>query len=194
MSAVPKPTYSADDYLGLEDHAEYRSQYYFGDLFAMAGASRRHNVIAGNIYATLHGQLRNRRCEAYQNNMRVKVNPEFYTYPDVVIICGEPQVEKKNGENLLNPTVLIEVLSPSTEKFDCGDKFRMYRLMPSVKEYILSAQDKISAEHYVRQDDNSWLFNAVTDAETSLELPSVSCRLQLSDIYEKADFSEETFE
>ena len=120
MSAVPKPIYSADQYLALEEGAEYRSQFYFGEIFAMAGASRRHNVIAGNLFSSAHGQLKGRRCEAYQNDMRLKVNRDFYTYPDIVIICGQPEIERKNGENLLNPTVLIEVLSPSTEIIPSG--------------------------------------------------------------------------
>lgn len=194
MSAVPKPIYNADQYLALEEGADYRSQFYFGEIFAMAGASRRHNVVAGNIYAGLHGQLKGRRCEVYQNDMRVKVNPEFYTYPDIVVICGEPQVEKKNGENLLNPTLLIEILSPSTEKFDRGDKFRLYRLMPSVKEYLLVSQSNVNIEHYVRQEDNAWLFQEIRDLNGRVHLPSIDCELSLADAYDKVDFSEETFD
>ena len=194
MSAVPKPIYNADQYLALEEDAEYRSQFYFGEIFALAGAGRRHNVAAGNVYALIHAQLRGRSCEIYQNDMRVRVHPEFYTYPDIVIVCGEPQIEKKNGENLLNPTVLIEVLSPSTEKFDRGDKFRFYRLMPSLREYVLVSQDRVNVEHYFRQEDNSWLYTALNGEVDVLELPSVSCSVSLKDIYEKVDLTEETFE
>ncbi len=95
MSAVPKSIYNAEQYLALEENAEYRSQYYFGEIFAMAGASRRHNVIAGNVHAAVHGQLKGRQCEVYQNDMRVKASPELITYPDIVIVCGEPKIEKK---------------------------------------------------------------------------------------------------
>lgn len=192
MSAVPKPIYNADQYLALEEAAEYRSQFYFGEIFAMAGASRRHNVASGNVYAFIHAQLRGRSCEVYQNDMRVKVNTDFYTYPDIVIVCGEPTIEKRNGENLLNPTVLIEVLSPSTEKFDGGDKFRFYRLMPSLREYVLVSQDRVSVEHYFRQEDNSWLYTALNDYEDVLELPSVSCSINARDIYDKVDLTEAT--
>ncbi|MEO5858767.1 MAG: Uma2 family endonuclease [Pyrinomonadaceae bacterium] len=194
MSAVPKPIYNADQYLTLEQGAEYRSQFYFGEIFAMAGASRRHNVVSANVLASIHAQLKGRSCEVYQNDMRVKVNADFYTYPDIVIVCGEPQIEKKNGENLLDPAVLIEVLSPSTEKFDRGDKFRFYRLMPSLKEYVLVSQDRVNVEHYFRQEDNSWLFTVLNDEGDVLELPSVSCSVNLKDIYDKVDLGEETFD
>lgn len=194
MSAVPKPIYNADQYLALEEDAEYRSQFYFGEIFAMAGASRRHNVASTNATASIHSQLKGRKREVYQNDMRVKVHPDFYTYPDIVIVCGEPQIERRNGDNLLNPTVLIEVLSPSTEKFDRGDKFRFYRLMPSVKEYVLVSQDRVNVEHYFRQEDNSWLFTAINEVDAPLELPSVGCILQIADIYDKVDLSEETFD
>ena len=137
MTALPKPIYNAEQYLALEEPADYRSQFYNGEIFAMAGASRRHNV-AGNIYANLHFQLRNRPFEIYQNDMRVKVSPNLYTYPDIVIVCSEPQIEKRHGENLLNPLVIIEVLSPSTEKFDRGERARLYRLMSSLKDYIFN--------------------------------------------------------
>lgn len=194
MSAVPKPIYNAEEYLALEENADYRSQYYFGEIFAMAGASRRHNNIAMNVAGSLHSQLRDKQCEIYQNDMRVKVSPDLYTYPDIVIVCGEARVEKKHGENLLNPLILIEVLSPSTEKFDRGEKFRLYRLMPSVREYILISQDKSSVEHYVRQEGNGWLLTELTGLDDTLQLPAISCQLKLNDIYAKVDFEEETDE
>ena len=149
-------------------------------------------MIAGNLYASAHGQLKGRRCEAYQNDMRVKVHPDFYTYPDIVVVCGEPEIERKNGENLLNPKVLIEVLSPSTEKFDRGDKFRFYRIMPSLREYVLVSQDRVNVEHYFRREDNSWLFTAINEVDAVLEMPSVGCAVNIADIYDKVDFSEET--
>ncbi|MDQ2747491.1 MAG: Uma2 family endonuclease [Acidobacteriota bacterium] len=191
MTALPKPIYNAEQYLALEATAEYRSQFYEGEIYAMAGASRRHNVAAGNIYADLHFQLRNRPCEIYQNDMRVKVAADFYTYPDIVIVCGEPQIEKKHGENLLNPKVIIEVLSPSTEKFDRGEKARLYRLMPSLEEYVLIAQNARHLEHFVRQANGGWLLTELSDAAEFLELPTIDCRVTLGDIYAKIDFSAE---
>ncbi len=191
MTALPKPTYTAEEYLALEEAAEYRSQLYGGEIFAMAGASRRHNVAAGNVYANLHFLLRNRPCEIYQNDMRVKVSMDFYTYPDIVIVCGEPQIERKNGENLLNPQVIIEVLSPSTEKFDRGEKARLYRLMPSLEEYILISQDAARIEHFVRQQNGGWLLTELSALSDVLELPTISGQVSLSEIYAKIDFSVE---
>ncbi|MCY7377403.1 MAG: Uma2 family endonuclease [Pyrinomonadaceae bacterium] len=191
MTALPKPIYNADEYLALEEPADYRSQFYDGEIFSMAGASRRHNVVAGNLYANLHFQLRNRPCEIYQNDMRVKVSPNLYTYPDIVIVCGEPQIEKKHGETLLNPLVIIEVLSPSTEKFDRGEKARLYRLMPSLEEYVLISQDAMHVEHFVRQKNGGWLLTELSDAADILELPTIACQVNLSDIYAKIDFSVE---
>ncbi len=191
MSALPKPIYNAEEYLALEESADYRSQFYYGEIFAMAGASRRHNTVAMNTASNLHFQLRTRPCEIYQNDMRVKVFTDFYTYPDIEIVCGEPQIEKKHGENLLNPLVIIEVLSPSTEKFDRGEKARLYRLMPSLEEYILISQDKTHIEHFVRQANGGWLLTELSEMSDVLELPTVSCQVNLSDIYAKVDFSAE---
>lgn len=191
MTALPKPIYNAEEYLALEKTADYRSQFYDGEIFAMAGASRRHNVAAGNLYANLHFQLRNRPCEIYQNDMRVKVSRDLYTYPDIVIVCGEPRIEKKHGENLLDPLIIIEVLSPSTEKFDRGEKAQLYRLMPSLEEYVLISQDKMHVEHFVRQKNGGWLLTELSDAGDILELPTIACQVSLSDVYAKIDFSAE---
>lgn len=191
MTALPKPIYNAEEYLALEEPADYRSQFYNGEIFSMAGASRRHNTASMNTAGSLHFQLRNRPCEIYQNDMRVKVSPDLYTYPDIVIVCGEPQIEKKHGENLLNPLVIIEVLSPSTEKFDRGEKARPYRLMPSLEEYVLISQDAMHIEHFVRQNNGGWLLTELSAADDVLELPTISCQVSLSDVYAKIDFSAE---
>ena len=190
MSALPKPFYSADEYLVLEENADYRSQFYNGEIFAMAGASRRDNTVASNTLANLHFQLRNRDCEIYSSDMRVKISETLYTYPDIVIVCGEPQIEKKRGENLLNPVVLVEVLSPSTEKFDRGDKAQLYRSMPSLKEYVLIAQDKPYIEHYIRQENGGWLYTEISEMSDSLKFPTIECEVSLSEIYAKVDFTE----
>jgi Uma2 family endonuclease len=194
MSALPKLIYSADEYLALEENAEYRSQFYMGEIFAMAGASRKHNAISMNTSSNLHFQLRSRDCEIYQNDMRVKVTETLYTYPDIAIVCGKPQIEKKRGENLLNPVVLIEVLSPSTEKFDRGEKAQLYRSMPSLKEYVLISQDKSYVEHFIRQENGGWLLKEYSEMSETLRLPNIGCEVALSEIYAKVDFTEETGE
>ena len=189
MTALPKPIYNADEYLALEEPADYRSRFYNGEIYAMAGASRRHNTASMNTASNLHFQLRQRPCEIYQNDMRVKVSPNLYTYPDIVIVCGEPQIEKKHGENLLNPSVIIEVLSPSTEKFDRGEKARLYRLMPSLEEYVLISQDEMHVEHFVRQKNGGWFLTELSETADILHLPTISCQVNSSDIYAKIDFS-----
>lgn len=144
-----------------------------------------------NTAGNLHFQLRGRPCEIYQNGMRVKVSSDLYTYPDIVIICGEPQIERKFGENLLNPLIIVEVLSPSTERFDRGEKARLYRLMPSLEEHILVSQNEMHVEHFVRQKNGGWLLTEISGAEEVLELPTIDCRVSLNDIYAKIDFSAE---
>src|SRR5205085_5334550 len=120
--------YTPEEYLILERQAEYKSEYFNGEIFAMTGASRRHNLVAANVLASLHGQLRKRPCEVYSSDMRVKVSPTgLYTYPDVVVVCNDPLFDDKQKDTLLNPTVLIEVLSKSTASYDRGEKFEHYR-------------------------------------------------------------------
>ena len=192
MSALPKQRlFTDEEYLILEERATRRSEFYFGEIFAMAGATRRHNVISTNVTASLHAQLRRRPCEVYQNDMRVKIHKNFYTYPDVVVVCGEPKIERRRGETLLNPTVLIEVLSPSTEQFDRSEKAKNYRTIASLQELILISQHKPNIEHYARQSTGAWLISEITDAQTVLRLDSIECRLDLADVYEKVDFDTE---
>jgi Uma2 family endonuclease len=189
MSALPKPRrFSDEEYLMLEEKAERRSQFYLGEIFLMAGATRRHNVISTNVTANLHAQLRRKPCEIYQNDMRVKIHKNFYTYPDVVVVCGEPKIERRHGENLLNPIVLIEVLSRSTEQFDRGEKAKNYRTIDSLQELILISQDKPGIEHYARQPNGAWLISEITGAQAVLKLDSIECELHLADIYERVDF------
>jgi Uma2 family endonuclease len=192
MSALPKQRlFTDEEYLMLEERATQRSEFYFGEIFAMAGATRRHNVISTNVTANLHAQLRRRPCEVYQNDMRVKIHKNFYTYPDVVVVCGEPKIERRHGENLLNPTVLIEVLSPSTEQFDRSEKAKNYRTIASLQELILISQHKPNIEHYARQSTGAWLISEITDAQTVLKLDSIECQLDLADVYEKVEFDAE---
>ena len=123
--------------------------------------------------------------------MRVKIHKNFYTYPDVVLVWGEPKIERRHGENLLNPTVLIEVLSPSTEQFDRSEKAKNYRTIESLQELILISQHKSNIEHYARQSTGAWLISEITDAQTVLKLDSIECHLDLADVYEKVEFDAE---
>jgi Uma2 family endonuclease len=188
MSAQLKPRLTPEEYLAIERQAEYKSEYYRGEMFAMSGASKEHNLIAGNVFAALHAQLRKRPCQAYTSDMRVKVSPTgLYTYPDVIVVCGEAQFEDKQVDTLLNPTVIVEVLSPSTEAHDRGWKFEQYRKLASLQEYILIAQDKYHVEHYVRQADDQWVFSETERLSDTIHLPAINCDLAVADVYEKVE-------
>lgn len=184
MASDPRPRISAEDYLALERRSETKSEYLDGEIFVMTGASRRHNLLAGNVYTAFRTQLRQRGCEVYVSDMRVKVSATgLYTYPDVTVICGEPQFEDAEVDTLLNPQVIVEILSKSTEDYDRGTKFLQYRTLPSLTEYVLVAQDKVHVEHYLRQNEG-WLLTETDRREDVVELPSVGARLALGDVYD----------
>ena len=186
MSSQVKVYYTPDEYLALERKAEYKSEYFGGEIFAMTGASRKHNLVAGNIFAALHLQLKKRPCEIYPSDMRVKVSPTgLYTYPDVAVVCGEPMFDDEQRDTLLNPTVLVEVLSKSTASYDRGEKFEHYRKIKSLAEYLVVAQDKYHVEHYTRQSDDQWLLSETDDPQKTIRVSSIECDLALADIYDK---------
>ena len=188
MSLQPKSLYTPEEYLALERKAEYKSEYFAGEIFAMSGASERHNLIVGNVFAMLHIQLRKRPCRVYMSDMRVRVSPTgLYTYPDIVALCGEPQFDDEQKDTLLNPAVIIEVLSPSTEAYDRGEKFAHYRKLSSVAEYVLISQEKPHVEHFVRQPDNQWLLSETSNLHDAVQLPSINCALALDEVYEKVE-------
>jgi Uma2 family endonuclease len=189
MSAVPKQYLTPQEYLALERRAERKSEYLRGEMFAMTGASREHNLIAANVSRELGQQLRERPCEVYQAGMRVKVSVTgLYAYPDVTVECGEPQFEDAEVDTLLNPTVLVEVLSPSTADYDRGGKATHYRSLPSLQEYILISQDRALVEHYARQGPDQWLLTERHSLDDTLVLKSIHCRLPLTEIYLKVRF------
>lgn len=189
MPSQAKTRVTPEEYLALERAASYKSEYVDGELFAMSGASRRHNLISLNIGAELRAQLRDRPCEVYTSDMRVKVRLSgLYTYPDVVVVCEEPAFEDTVGDTLLNPTLLVEVLSRSTADYDRGSKFEHYRTLASLREYLLVAQEKPHVVHYVRQSDLTWLLAETHDSAATLRLPSIDCDLALSEVYAKVRF------
>lgn len=188
MTSQPKTYLTPEEYLAVERRNEYKSEYIDGEMIAMVGASRRHNIISVNLTREISQQLRGRPCEIYVNDMRVRIasRREYaYTYPDVAVVCGEPQFEDDHLDTLLNPTVLIEVLSESTERYDRGKKFSFYRTIESLAEYVLVAQDEYRIEQYVRQPDDRWLLSDHRRPEDSVELASVQCVLALREVYEK---------
>lgn len=188
----PKPTLlTPGEYLEIERKAEIRSEYIAGRIYAMAGASRRHNLIAGNLLAALKTQLRGKPCETYIADMRVKVAPTaLYTYPDVIAVCRQPQFEDAFVDTLLNPTLIVEVLPETTEAYDRGDKFAQYRNLDSLREYVLVSQNKLGVEDYLR-DGEHWVLSEVRVLGESIDLTSIGCEIQLAAIYEGVDFESE---
>lgn len=190
MLAEPTTRFiTAEEYLVLERKGVHKNEYFAGEIYPMPGASREHNLIVASILARLYMQLLKQPCEVYPSDMRVKVSASgLYTYPDLTVVCGEPTFEDAQVDTLLNPTVIIEVLSASTEDYDRGKKFARYRQLPSLQDYLLVAQDQMHVEHYARQSDGSWRFLEAEQAEATIMLTSIDCTLQLEAIYEKLKF------
>jgi Uma2 family endonuclease len=203
MSSQPKIYLTPEEYLAIERQAETKSEYFNGemfplrgmgkshDAFAMVGASRKHNIITANIIVALGQQLRDKPCEIYPSDMRVRVPATgLYTYPDVVIAWGEPNFDDDYVDTLLNPTLIVEVLSPSTASYDRTRKFGHYRKVESLAEYLLVAQDEYKIEQYVKQPDGRWLLSDISSLEARVELVSIQCTLNLADVYAKVELTE----
>ena len=186
MSSQPKTLLTPEEYLAIEPKAEYRSEYLNGEMFATTGASRKHNLITTNILGSLWQQLKGKPCEVYPSDMRVRVpSANLYTYPDVVVVCGEPQFEDEHVDTLLNPTLLIEVLSRSTAAYDRSVKSGYYRTIESLAEYLLVAQNEYHIAQHLKQPDGRWLLADIRGLESRVELLSVGCALALSEAYDR---------
>lgn len=189
MSALPQyRDWTVQDYLDHEREAEARHEFIAGEVYAMAGASERHNQITSALNYLLYGQLVERPCSVFQSDMRVQVADNIFFYPDITVICGDAHYRDDHRDALLNPTIIIEVLSDSTEDYDRGRKFKHYREIASLQDYILIAQNQMQVEHYTRQAADSWLLMVLNRSEDSLALASIGCTLALSDIYRKVTF------
>ncbi|MGB2611131.1 MAG: Uma2 family endonuclease [Isosphaeraceae bacterium] len=189
-SAATKIRFTPQEYLALERKSETRNEYYNGEIFAMAGASREHNLTVANLLRDIGNQLEDRPCESYPSDMRVFIEATgLYTYPDVSVVCGEPRFQDREVDTLLNPTVIVEVLSPSTEAYDRGDKFRHYRRIDSLREFVLISQDRMMVERYTRQGKD-WVLSEMTDPDQVLKLESIGCQIPLDRIYAKIKFPE----
>jgi Uma2 family endonuclease len=189
VSSVKPRLYTPAEYLERERKAECKSAYLAGRIYAMSGATRRHNLIATNMVREIGVQLKGRPCEVYGSDMRVRVDESgLYTYPDVTVVCGTPRFEDAQEDTLLNPTVLVEVLSRTTEAYDRGDKFAHYRTLDSLTDYVPIAQTKPRIERYTRQPDGRWLLTEVTDLQGAVHLDSIDCTLSLAEIYAKVTF------
>ena len=180
--------YTVEEYLAFERATELKHEYISGEVVAMAGATREHILITGNIAQRLRNQLEGKPCETYTNDMRVRATPTTYVYPDVVVVCDEPKFEDLEFDILLNPTVVIEVLSKSTEARDRGEKFSEYRANKNVKEIVFVSQHRPRVEQYIRQQNDKWVFHDVTELAGVITLDSIGCTLNLAEIYERIQF------
>jgi Uma2 family endonuclease len=193
MSTQPKHLLTPEEYLEIERKAEYKSEYYQGEMFAMSGGVSSHNLICVDVVFLLSGQLRSRNCYVYNSDMRVLVNPAgLYTYPDLSIVCGERRFLDGREDTLLNPNVIVEVLSPSTEAYDRGRKLKMYSGIESLTAYLLLASDRVEADLFTRQPGGEWSVTLTDRPEDTLELPSIGCRLKIADVYLKSGLVPQT--
>ncbi len=191
MSRQIKSYITPEEYLALERKAEYKSEYLNGEVFAMTGASRIHNLIAANIISLLNLPLREKPCEVYPSDMRVKVTATgLYTYPDVVVVCNGPKFEDDYVDTLLNPTVIVEILSKTTERYDRIAKTGYYQTLDSLSEHLLVAQEEYRIEQYAKQADGRWLLSEIRSLEGVVDLQSIGCLLALSDVYDKVSLDE----
>jgi len=186
MSSQRKTLMTPEEYLAAERKAETKSEYFGGEVFAMVGASKRHNLIAANIIRVLGNQLLERPCNVYPSDMRVKVSATGkYTYSDVVVSCEPERFDDEENDTLLNPVVIVEVLSVSTEAYDRGKKFEQYQQIESLTEYILVTQEPYRIEQYVRQSDKEWRYSEYHDAGDVIKMSVIGCELALKDAYAK---------
>lgn len=186
--AQKKPDFvTPQEYLRLEREAEFRHEYLNGEIFEMAGGTKRHSLISTNLARLIGNQIVDRNCNVFDSDMRIKIPNENYTYADIVALCGEEHFEDETDDTLLNPSVIFEVLSKSTEAYDRGAKFEQYQTIESLQEYVLITQEPFRVEQFVRQDVNAWTYFEFRKPEDLVRLNSIDCELRLKDIYHKVE-------
>lgn len=190
MSASPQPIVTPEQYLETERKAETKHEYYRGTVYAMSGGSGNHAILIAHLAASLVAALRKKPCSVTVSDMRLRVTPEgLYTYPDAMVFCGEAQYTDPRKDTLLNPTLIIEVLSRSTEAYDRGFKFVQYRTVESLMEYVLVSQTEPRIEVFSRQSNGRWLFEECVGLDAKCHLDSLHCAIDLAEIYEKVNFA-----
>ena len=193
MSTQPKRFLTPEEYLEIEYKAEYKSEYFAGEMFAMAGGSDKHTLLAVEAARILGNQFVGRPCLVYNSDMRIRVSETgLYTYPDVSAVCGPSQLEGGHNQTLLNPNLIVEVLSPSTEAYDRGRKFEHYGTIPSLTQYLLIASDRVHADLFTRRgDEGVWMLASASKPDDMLHLTSVDCTMRLIDLYVRTDLIEQ---
>jgi Uma2 family endonuclease len=191
MASNPITKVTAEEYLARDRAAELRSEFLDGEIIAMSGGSMRHSELGANLIGEVRAALRKTQCRTFTSDFRVRVSALMYTYPGVTVVCGKPLLADERQDVLLNPTVIFEVLSPSTEYYDRGVKFQHYRGIESLQDYILVAQDEIRIEQYTRLDANTWTLRDYLHAEEVLGIASIGASVPLAAIYERIEFPAE---
>ena len=181
--------YTPEEYLALEEKADGKSEYYQGEIFAMAGGSYNRNVIAGNFYSGLNQSLQARPCVAFTSDMRLFVEQvDLYTYPDVMVVCGQPQFIKGRTDTVTNPLVIVEVLSNSTQDYDRGLKFEFYRTLDSLRNFLLIDQHRVHVEYFHKLEDGRWVLVEFKNAEKTITIESIGIEIPIARIYHKVDW------
>ena len=195
--------FSVEEYLEIERQSEERHEYLDGVIYSMAGESPAHGTISTNLVATIHTQLSGTPCRVFSKDTKVLSGPTprpgslegLFSYPDLVVVCGELKFHDEHHHVILNPTVIIEVSSPFTETFDRGEKWNRYQTwLPTLKDYLMVAQTRPQIEHYERQDNGRWQYTSVTDLEGTVDIASINCALKLADVYDRITFNPEEIE
>ena len=189
MHPMPRRLFTEEEYLAIERASEFRSEYLDGEIYAMSGARRPHCLIASNLSGLFYNQFRGRPCEFYVNDMRVRVDDgRLYAYPDLVALCGEARMLDDHGDNLLNPQLIIEILSPSTASFDEGEKGNRYRQLESLTDYLLVHQKQMLVRHWSRQEKHRWVVVDYEQPTDQVHMEALRVVIKLSDIYERVVF------
>ena len=184
MATAPTPHITEEEYLRLERAAETKSEFVDGEIFAMSGGTLPHGMLAMRWGGEILAKLKGRNCYVYSSDVKIRTRRSgSYVYPDVSVVCGKPQTHRNADDILTNPTVVIEVLSPSTKGYDRGKKFSLYREIPSLRDYILVHADAVLVEQYSRQPE-SWLFREYSGVESSVRIASIDCTVALKDVYD----------
>jgi Uma2 family endonuclease len=178
--------YSKEEYLEMEAAADYKSEYYNGEIFAMSGGSPNHSTICFNLNRRIGEAIDDQDCHGFESNMKLAIaKTNSYVYPDLMVVCGDIELAENTGDAITNPVLIIEVLSPSTESFDRGLKFAYYRSLPSLKEYVLVSQDEPQIEAYYKQDEKIWIYTVARGLEDKIAFRSIDTELALSEVYRK---------
>lgn len=192
MASNPKQRFTPEQYLEIERKAEFKSEFLDGQIYAMAGASPEHSAITFNLSVEVGIQLRGKACQGFSSDMKIRTSHKgLFSYPDLSVVCDEPAFHDEKRDVLINPKVIFEVLSPSTEAFDRGAKFLRHQVIDTFNDYVLIAQDEPRVEHFIRQADGGWLLYIVRGLESKLHIASIDCTISLAALYDKIKFAEE---